>query len=70
MKRFKKEYLKSIKISGFKWDNDPISLYKECETGEGTIQVSKRDLKKLMDLVMLRHNTCLRIIKSLDSQLY
>jgi hypothetical protein len=69
MKRFKKDYLKSIKIGGFKWDNDPINMYKECSTGDGYMNVSKSDLKKLIDMAIFKHNNNLRIIKSLGHQL-
>ncbi len=68
MKRHKKNYLKSIKTSGFKWDTDPIAMYQLCE-GDGLIQLSKRDLKKLIDIAILRHENNQRIIKSLNHQL-
>jgi hypothetical protein len=69
MKRAKKEYLKSMKITGFKWDMDPITMYKACEDTEGVISVSKRDLKKLIDIAILRDINRLRIIQSLGHEL-
>lgn len=69
MKRTKKDYLKSIKISGFKWDMNPLDMYKACEDSEGSISLSKRDLKKLIDLAILRDINNRRIIQSLGHQL-
>jgi hypothetical protein len=69
MKRYKKEYLKSLKISGFKWDMDPLEMYNVCDDSEEIIKVSKRDLKKLLNIAMLRDINKQRIINSLSKQI-
>jgi hypothetical protein len=69
MKRAKKDYLKSFKVSGFKWDIDPVSLYKSCEDETGNIEISKKDLKKIFDVAILRDCISKRIIEDLKRQI-
>jgi hypothetical protein len=66
MKRAKKEYLKTITRYGFKWGKTPLEMYKECE-GNGDITVSKKDLKKLIDVTAKNHYVLTNIVRRAQS---
>lgn len=69
MKREVKSYLKSLEIAGFKWDKNPIDMYKECEelNESETIVLTKRDLKKLIRIQMFRQYQFKEIMKKVDN---
>lgn len=68
MKRKVKNILNSIKRSAFKWDNDPIEIYKSLINKDDSVNISKKDMLNIMHYIIRKEYINDMIIKNLNNK--